>query len=143
MTIGSNFAVKLVPFPQKNMVVRLQLWDLAGQTHFSFVRPTFYRGSTAAVFTYDITKRETFEHLKEWISEARQYIKEAPIVIVGNKIDLIDERVVSKREGEAFAQDIGALGFYETSAKTGENLDTMFNTLTNEVLEMQVKSNIF
>jgi Ras-related protein Rab-2A len=142
MTIGSNFAVKMVPFPQKNLVVRLQLWDLAGQTHFSFVRPTFYRGSSGALFVYDITKRETFNNLTQWIAEARQYIKKIPIAIVGNKVDLIDERVVSKREGEAFAEKMGALAFFETSAKTSENLDTLFNRFTEEILTIQSKGTI-
>jgi small GTP-binding protein len=138
MTIGSNFAVKLLPYPEKNMVIRLQLWDLAGQPHFSFVRPTFYRGSTGLIFVYDVTNRDSFLNIKEWIQESRQYVKDLPFLIVGNKIDLIDERVVSKREGENFAQEIGALVFFETSAKTGENLATMFGKITNDILEHQV-----
>jgi small GTP-binding protein len=143
MTIGSNFAVKLIPYPEKNIVVRLQLWDLAGQTHFSFVRPTFYRGSTGAIFVYDITKRETFTKITEWIAEAKQYIKDAPICIVGNKIDLVDERVVSRKEGEAFAKEVGAMYFAETSAKTAENLDDTFVRITTQILEMQNKNSIF
>jgi small GTP-binding protein len=135
MTIGSNFAVKLIPLPDRNVMARLQVWDLAGQTSFAFIRPGFYKGASGAIYVFDITKRETFEKVKEWHSESQQYLKNCPVIIVGNKADLQEERVIAKKEGEALANEIGAIGYWETSAKTGEKLEDAYMTLTTGMLD--------
>ncbi|MBD3350151.1 MAG: GTP-binding protein [Candidatus Lokiarchaeota archaeon] len=133
MTIGSNFAVKEMDLPEINTFVKLQIWDLAGQQHFSFVRPPFYRGASGTVMVFDITRRESFQHILDWKQEVDQVIPDKPFIIVGNKIDLADERVVSKHEGEELAKSLGVL-YYETSAKTGENLNVAFRKLVDEIL---------
>lgn len=133
MTIGSNFAIKEITIPENKLSVKLQIWDLAGQQHFSFVRPPFYRGSSGVIYVFDLTRRESFENLKDWKKEVEQVIPNKPFVIVGNKVDLIDERVVSKKEGEELAASYGA-SYFETSAKTGEHLDEVFLTLVNAIL---------
>ena len=132
MTIGSNFAIKSLKLDNAN--VRLQIWDLAGQQHFSFVRPPFYRGASAAIYVFDITRRESFEHLDEWKEEVDTVLADKPFVIVGNKIDLSDERVVSKKEAEDYAANVGALGYFETSAKSGINLDTLFEAIVKNII---------
>ena len=135
MSIGSNFAIKILSFPEKNIHIRLQLWDLAGQQHFQFVRPSFYRGAFAKIIVFDITNRESFESLQNWIDESSEYIAEAPLLIVGNKIDLTDERVVSKKEGVAAAEKYGAVGYFESSAKSATNIDEIFQELTKILIE--------
>lgn len=134
MTIGSNFMVKILPIPEKDLIVRLQIWDLAGQVAFSFVRPGFYRGSSGGIYAFDITNRSTFEKIKDWLVESKQYLGVIPYILVGNKLDLRDERVVSHREGEQLAKEIGASGYFETSAKTSENLDFLFHKLIEDML---------
>ena len=133
MTIGSNFAVKELNLDNGKINVKVQIWDLAGQQHFQFVRPPFYRGASGAIYVYDITRRESFENIKNWKKEADQVIAGKPFVLVGNKLDLADERVVSKSEGKKLADELG-VEFFETSAKTGESVEQIFYTLVSKII---------
>ena len=135
MTIGSNFAVKILHRPEENMKIKLQLWDLAGQLHFKFIRPPFYQGALLSVLVFDLTSRESFENIGLWQSETLKNVGEIPFLLIGNKKDLQSERVVSKSEGEELAKEIGALGYFETSAKTGENLDEMMDQCVDIIIE--------
>jgi len=135
MTIGSNFAVKNLPLPELSTYVKLQLWDIAGQKHFSFVRPPFYRGASAIMYVYDITRRDSFSNIPNWQTEVERIITGKPFILIANKTDLADERVVSKKEGENLAQQIGALKYFETSAKDYQNIDEPFLFITKKMLE--------
>jgi small GTP-binding protein len=135
MTIGSNFAVKNLPLPELNTFVKLQLWDIAGQKHFSFVRPPFYRGASAIIYVYDITRRDSFSDIPNWQAEVEHIITGKPFILLANKTDLLEERVVSKKEGENLAQQIGAMKYFETSAKDYENIDEPFLFLVKKMLE--------
>ncbi|RLI66958.1 MAG: hypothetical protein DRO88_00595 [Promethearchaeia archaeon] len=137
MTIGSNFAIKLIKYDDET-ICRLQIWDLAGQSSFAFVRPGFYQGSFANIYVYDITDRKSFNAIEDWVNEAEQYVPNVPRVLVGNKLDLTEERVVSRSEGSTLAEKLGAR-FYETSAKTGENLEQIFKDLNDKLVEIHVK----
>ena len=134
MTIGSNFAVKNLPLHEIETYVKLQLWDIAGQKHFKFVRPPFYRGASAIVYVYDITRRESFSNIPNWKTEVEREITGKPFLVIANKTDLADERVVSKKEGENLAQQIGAHHYFETSAKEHENIDEAFLFLAKQML---------
>ncbi|MBN2156080.1 MAG: GTP-binding protein [Candidatus Lokiarchaeota archaeon] len=135
MTIGSNFAVKNLPLPDLNTYVKLQLWDIAGQKHFSFVRPPFYRGASAIIYVFDITRRDSFLDIPNWKTEVERIVSDKPFILIANKTDLADERVVSKKEGETLAKEIGALKYFETSAKEFDNIDEPFLFLTEKMLE--------
>jgi len=138
MTIGSNFStkqVKLEDYP--NFTVKLQLWDLAGQKHFSFVRPPFYRGATAIIYTFDLTRRSSFQNILQWKDEVEKVIGDGkPSVLVGNKIDLANQgnREVGERDGEALRREINAIGYYETSAKEDYGVDPVFKSVTLAIL---------
>lgn len=135
MTIGSNFAVKSLPLPELETYVKLQLWDIAGQAHFSFVRPPFYRGASAIVYVYDITRRESFSDIPSWKTEIERVVTGKPFILLANKTDLSDERVVSKKEGENMAEQIGAMYYFETSAKEYTNIDEPFLFLAKKMLD--------
>ncbi|MHA1717934.1 MAG: Rab family GTPase [Promethearchaeota archaeon] len=137
MSIGANFAIKMI-HAKDNTIIRLQLWDLAGQQHFQFVRPSFYRGAFAAIFVFDLTRRESFESIKRWKEECNQYIPGIPAVLVGNKSDLTEERVVSRREGQALSLEIGSDYYYETSAKTATNIEKLFIDVTDTLIEQHI-----
>ena len=140
MTIGSNFAVKNLPLPELKTYVKLQIWDIAGQKHFSFVRPPFYRGASAMVYVYDITRRESFSNIPSWKSEVERVITDKPFILIANKTDLSDERVVSKKEGENMAEQIGATHYFETSAKDSINIDDAFLLLAKKILTKNEKT---
>ncbi len=130
-TIGSQFAVKNIEIPSIHgnpLTVKLQIWDVAGQSRFQILRPMYYRGSSGGLLVYDVSRRRTFIVLEEWLDELRTAIgKEIPLVLVANKTDLPD-RVVAPSEGREFA-DAHGMPYVESSAKTGEGILDVFEQL--------------
>jgi Ras-related protein Rab-11A len=109
---------------------KLQIWDTGGQERFSSIRPMYYRGSLGALLIFDLTNHSTFEHLPQWIDNIRTNTKtKIPILLVGNKSDLVDIRSVSIKEINQFTKDFN-LYYMETSAKTGEGVEDCFYILT-------------
>lgn len=142
MTIGSNFSTKTVDLPAyPQLQVKLQIWDLAGQKHFSFVRPPFYRGATGIVYVFDLTRRSSFSDLIEWKNEVEKVVIQKPSLLVGNKIDLAREgkREVSFQEGDALKSELNANKYFETSAKEGDSVEEVFKLLTLEILKTSGK----
>jgi len=108
---------------------KLQIWDTGGQERFSSIRPMYYRGSLGALLIFDLTNSASFEHLPGWIEEVRTNVKnEIPLLLVGNKSDLVDQRAVSLGEINNFTRDFN-LYYMETSAKTGEGVGDCFYIL--------------
>ncbi|MFX1354884.1 MAG: Rab family GTPase, partial [Promethearchaeota archaeon] len=92
-TIGSNFFVKYVKIPQVKGFITLQIWDLAGQERFKWVRQAFYKGAKGIVYMFDLTRRDTFENLQFWKEEIESIIGAKPNILVGNKLDLISSEM--------------------------------------------------
>ena len=113
---------------------RLQIWDTAGQESFRSITRSYYRGAAGALLVYDITRRDTFEHLSNWLEEARQHGQSNMVImLIGNKNDLEHRRAVTTEEGKAFAAANGLI-FMETSAKTAHNVETAFLKTAEEIL---------
>ncbi|MBY8988279.1 MAG: GTP-binding protein, partial [Candidatus Lokiarchaeota archaeon] len=131
MTIGVDFHVKTISIdtPEEPIKCKLQLWDTGGQERFSSIRPMYYRGSLGTILVFDLTNSASFEHLPQWIEEVRANIKaEIPVLLVGNKSDLIDQRAVSAKEISRFTSNFN-LYYMETSAKTGDGVGDCFYIL--------------
>ena len=131
MTIGVDFHVKTISIDtsEGSIKCKLQLWDTGGQERFSSIRPMYYRGSLGTILVFDLTNSASFEHLPQWIEEVRANIKaEIPVLLVGNKSDLIDQRAVSIEEISKFTNDFN-LYYMETSAKTGDGVGDCFYIL--------------
>jgi len=110
LTIGVEFGSRMITIDGSQ--VKLQIWDTAGQEKFRSITRSYYRGTTGALLVYDITRRETFEHLTEWLEDCRKYSNpNIVIMLIGNKSDLEEKRAVSKDEGEKFAKDNGLFFF--------------------------------
>ena len=110
----------------EDKAVNLQVWDTAGQETFRSIGRSYYRGAAAALLVYDVTNRESFNHLSGWVREIHEFgSPETVIILVGNKIDMEDQRDVSTEEGAKFAKENG-FTFIETSAKTAENVEDAF-----------------
>ena len=142
MTIGSNFSTKTVELADHpQLQVKLQLWDLAGQKHFSFVRPPFYRGATGIIYVYDLTRRSSFADMLEWRDEVEKVIGQKPSLLIGNKLDLALEgqREVAEQDGEALKGEMHAMRYIETSAKDGDFVEEVFKVLTLEILKTSGK----
>jgi small GTP-binding protein len=134
-TIGTDFSVKRMNIPEIEAHVTLQIWDLAGQPRFEFVRQGFYRGSRGGLLLYDVTRRRTFINAEAWKDEAFKNLKnEIPLVLVANKVDLADSRAISTEEGKKFAKKNGFL-YVESSALTGENVEQAYIALCKIMIE--------
>ncbi|MGQ4875057.1 MAG: GTP-binding protein [Promethearchaeia archaeon] len=131
MTIGVDFHVKTISIDTDEGPIRckLQIWDTGGQERFSSIRPMYYRGSLGGLLIFDLTNYESFEHLPMWIEEVRANVKnDIPLLLVGNKSDLADQRAVSIEEINEFTRKFN-LYYMETSAKTGEGVGDCFYIL--------------
>ncbi|KAM7537476.1 hypothetical protein Aperf_G00000076248 [Anoplocephala perfoliata] len=134
-TIGVEFGTKIIQVGGESL--KLQIWDTAGQERFQCVTRSYYRGAVGALVVYDISSRETFNHVLDWISNVRELAKpELAIVLVGNKSDLAAEhREVNEEEARQFAKDNNVHDFIETSAKLGENIQEAFYSAARTALE--------
>jgi len=119
--------------------IKLQIWDTAGQESFRSITRSYYRGAAGALLVYDITRRDTFQHLSRWLEEARNHANaNMVIMLIGNKSDLEHRRAVSFEEGRAFAQQHGLI-FLETSAKTATNVDQAFVQTAEKIYDNILK----
>ena len=126
-TIGVDFAIKTVRV--LDCTCKLQIWDTAGHERFRTITRAHYRGARGFILVYDVSDIKSFENLKYWLEQIREYADASrlDIVVAANKCD--DSRVaVSAQEGEEFARSNGC-AFFEVSAKTGSNIDAMFTCL--------------
>ena len=126
MTVGVDLAFKTVTMLDRN--VRLQLWDLAGQSTFHNIIRVYYRGAHVILFVYDVTDERSFEHVRHWldrIQTAWSSDYSPTMILVGNKTDLGCRRVITREAGEAFARRNGMM-FCETSAKLGDGVEDAF-----------------
>ncbi len=132
-TIGIDFKIKIVPLPN-NKLVKLQIWDTAGQERFRTITKTYYKGAHGIILTYDVTDQNSFKNIRNWIKQIEANAQTNVCkVLVGNKCDKPD-RVVSEEEGKKLAEDFN-MSFFETSAKTNQNVNEVFNFLTEEILK--------
>jgi len=103
-----------------------------------FLRPSFYRGSKAEIIVYSLEEnylgRRSFEHITKWYGDVKQFCGKIPIVVFANKVDLINEQSLDKIKIQNLVKEQNFLGYYITSAKTGQGLDDAFNDLIKERL---------
>ncbi|KAJ5078721.1 ras-related protein rab11 [Anaeramoeba ignava] len=136
-TIGVEFATKQIEVDGKNL--KAQIWDTAGEERYRSITAAYYRGAVGALLVYDVTRFSTFENLPKWLGELREQAdSNIQIILVGNKSDLVDNRVVSKEEGEKFAR-ANHLSFIETSAANATNVEKAFTSLLNEIYKKTAK----
>lgn len=150
---GREFQDKLLPtiatdfvrrkFEVDGALVELQIWDTAGQERFHSVNRWQYRGVKGVIMVYDVTDKSTFTHLSYWMRSVNEEISQihnkyevVPIVLLGNKSDLKSERKVKRKEGMKLAEKELASDFFETSARTGENVFDAFRKLAYCVTEI-------
>eukprot|EP01071_Lankesteria_metandrocarpae_P000974 Lankesteria_metandrocarpae@DN1162_c0_g1_i1.p1 len=139
LTIGVEFGARMLDVCGKQ--VKLQIWDTAGQESFRSITRSYYRGAAGALLVYDITRRDTFNHLSRWLEEVRQYANpHMTIMLIGNKCDL-ERREVLTEEGAQFARQHGLI-FLETSAKTAQNVEEAFVYTGRNIYE-NIESGVF
>lgn len=133
-TIGVDFLAKTVEY-EKNQFAKLSIWDVGGQERFKVLRRSFYEGTHGALLVFDLSRANTFHKMKDWLTDMRNIIEEKiPIVILGNKADLLAEvgEVINRDEPKKLAEEEESV-YIETSAKSGENVDKAFVLLTQKM----------
>jgi len=135
MTIGSEFYLKEVDIHGRK--VKLQIWDFAGEERFRYLLPTYLRGAKGAIFMYDTTRYKSLEDLDGWLKSldlGNGSLKEMPVLMIGGKTDLIEDRVIDAKKAKNIAIKKGFADFLECSSKTGENIDEIFLKLASIVI---------
>ena len=141
LTVGVDFHAKLVRV--NGQPIKLQLWDTAGQDKFRAIVKAYYRNAVGGLLVYDITNRDSFLHLDEWLEDAKKHADpQKPVfILVGNKLDQEKNREVSTRDGQRYADKHG-IEFIETSARTGRNIEEVFQqiatTIYNKIKEGEI-----
>jgi len=140
-TIGSNFFVKRIKIPGFKNLITLQIWDLAGQSHFKWVRQEFYKGAKGIVYVFDLTNKKTFLNLRKWKKEVEEILEDYASVLVGNKLDLINpgNSEIKKEESDDLNQFLGAIGYYQASAKLGIGVEDFFSKLVSNMCKLYIK----
>jgi Ras-related protein Rab-1A len=133
-TIGTSIMKKECEFEGLDSKVRFVIWDLAGQAQFKRVRQSYLSNAEAGILVYDVTRKDTFDSLDSWHKEIKSVSPGISLILVGNKIDLTEDRVVSSEEGEELANNL-SLSYIETSAKTGENINDAFKMLALQMIK--------
>jgi len=135
-TIGIDFFTKVVLI--EHSAIRLQLWDTAGIEKFAPLLPSYIRQADAVIICYDITNLDSFKHVEKYMELIKMHcIREPYLALVGNKVDLSREQLVSTDDGEAKAMEIDAKFFVETSAKSGRAVSALFTRIAHGLVAME------
>lgn len=139
-TIGVEFQTRTLDIDHKT--VKAQIWDTAGQERYRAVTSAYYRGAVGAMLVYDITKRQSFDHVARWLEELRGHAdKNIVIMLVGNKTDLGSLRAVPTEDAKEFAEKEN-LFFIETSALEATNVETAFVNVLTEIYRVVSKKSL-
>ena len=131
-SIGFEFLIKVLDI--ENKIIKIQLWDICGSERFKTVIPSYYRNADGAIAAYDISYKRSFDRVKFWVNEVKKHPEiKTNVVIVGTKCDILD-REVTEEEGKKLADELG-VKYFETSAKTGYNVNEAYNFLIKDIFD--------
>ena len=140
-TIGVDFKIKTLEIDQKK--IKMQIWDTAGQERFKNIIASYYRGAHGILLIYDVTEKDSFKNLSNWLIEIEKNANKNVLkVLIGNKTDLEEKRVISYNQGKEFA-DMYGLKYIETSAKKNMNVREAFETLGREIMAANIDKTMF
>jgi small GTP-binding protein len=135
MTIGVDFYTMSLTVDEYK--VKLQVWLFGSEERFRFLTPTYVIGAAGGLFIYDITIYDSIAHIDDWLTLIRKKNRAEysfPIIIIGNKADLSEQREVSSEDGIKIAKSRGLDGFIECSVKSGENVEEAFQALSSLII---------
>ena len=132
-TIGVDFRFKNVMVDDKS--VKLQIWDTAGQERFKTITSAYYRGADGIIIVYDITDRNSFAHIKDWLDDVNKYTDDNPLkIIVGNKIDLIKDKQINNNDMKTMTAQTG-IEIIECSAKDSIKINELMEIMTKKLIK--------
>ena len=137
LTLGVDIVAKDVSIDDYQ--VKLQIWDFGGEDRFKVFLPVYARGSSGGIFMYDTTRKSSLDNMKKWISIFKKNLSaeeaELPILAVGGKTDLSEERAINFKNAKYLATTFDIYDLIECSAKNGENIEKIFQSITHKMLE--------
>jgi len=139
-TLGAAIHIKLLDI--KNGKVTLQVWDFGGEYKFRFLIPTYAQGSSGGIFVFDLTNYKSLTNIIKWLPEVKKVAGDMPILMVGSKLDLKEQRVCDKEEALDLKELHKLQTYIECSSKTGENVEIIFSFLLREILDQKGYTNI-
>ena len=125
-TVGVDYMDKIIDY--NKFKIKLQIWDTSGEEKFRTITKNFYRNADGLLVVFDLTKKESYDHIKSWINEAKENNDKLKTILIGNKLDLKDERIVAIDVAKQFAEK-NNLKYIETSAKDGTNINESFQAI--------------
>ena len=134
-TIGADFNVKVIEFPEEKKNAVLTVWDIGGHERFEIIRRYYYEGSHAGLIVFSLTDKESFNNVENWYNDLRTYLKDIPILVIANKADLEETAVIKDEEIDAKIKELNIDQYFKTSAKTGSNVEEAFSALAQKKLE--------
>jgi small GTP-binding protein len=136
-TIGAQFSEYIVE--RNGDRWELFFWDIAGQDEFHFLRPAFYKSSMASIIVFSLEENDlggnSFKHVTDWYKEIKKFCGEIPVVLFGNKVDLVDETKLNDEKIQKLVNKHNFIDYYHTSAKTGQNVEKAFNAIIEVLLK--------
>jgi small GTP-binding protein len=132
-TLGATILVKYLEL--ENGIITLQVWDFGGQKRFKFLISSYAKGASGGIFMFDLTNYESLIALNDWLPEFGKTVRYVPLVIVGGKLDLKQQRVCKKDEVLDVMKSYKFLKYIECSSKTGENVESIFRVLLFKILQ--------
>lgn len=143
-TVGTNITKEQVDLDikDKDVVINLMLWDIAGQPQFYMLHRPYFNGADGMILVFDITRSSTFSNINNWYNTAVKYgLSGVPRLLVGNKIDLKDERKIINPMALHLSEKLNA-PYFETSAKTGVNVDKIFHKISELIYHSKSRKNM-
>ena len=133
MTIGVEFFLKELMIDDQKVL--LQLWDFGGQERFRFLLKSYVIGARGALLMFDLTRAMSLERIPEWVNICRKENPNLPILFLGSKADLLDDMNISKDYIMSFKEKFNLYDYLEVSSKTGNNVESAFESVTREILK--------
>ena len=139
LSVGMDYRLKNVK-TEDGTKVKLQIWDTCGQERYRSISKNYYKGANAIILVFSLIDKKSFESVENWINQIKEEASESILIIlVGNKSDLIEKRVISYEEAEKLAKEFN-INYFECSAKTGENINVAFNDLIEQMVKKTDKT---
>merc|ERR1712167_316919 len=137
-TIGIDFKIRTIELDGAK--IKLQIWDTAGQERFRTITQAYYRGAMVILLVYDVTDDKTFNNIRTWMRNIEQHANEQVVkILLGNKSDMPEKKMVTKEQGEQLAEEFD-IQFFETSAKTNENVEEAFTAIARAIKDKKPAS---
>jgi len=140
-TIGVDFSSKIIDF-NNGTKVKLLVWDTAGQERFRSITKNYYRDANAHLLIFDLTDSGSFENLKYWIKEIKDYSDFQNIFLIGTKNDLMKDTFINPILIKKFIEENKIINYFEVSSKTSSNIDKLFSEIAGYLTNQKIKEDI-